>query len=295
MTYDEFQAEIAKNPDQTPDLMKTLYEKHEGDFTKHLTEGKKMIVTDATTFATDRQKAIDEGSKKAHEAWEGKVAKVTGQTRPEGKKGLDWFDELSAKLKYGVEDGADPNSAMIKGLKKELEELKTNLSTAEKKALQARIDGQVNAAIKGLKFAVPGHLKKDDEKSAFARQKAEDAADIFNARYTTSMDDQGRVVFTNKKGEAQTQDGEPMTADQIAARDFANEMAPKGNQQGGAGSNDNSNNGNGNADWLGKDTAEIRTKIAEMGHGMGSAKWRELYDKAHVAAGYRKENDVYVK
>lgn len=292
MTYEEFQAGLA----ETPELINEIFDKYEGDYTKHLTEKKQMIVTTKDAYAKDREDAIGQGTKKAHSEWEEKFEKVTGQKKPDGKKGLVWFDELSSRIKFLNEDGGDTNAAIIKGLQKELEEVKTSLSKKDKEALQARINGEVNTALKGLTFATPSHLKKDTEKTAFQRQKAEDAADIFNVRYTTSIDDQGRIVFTNKKGEAQTENGQPMTAEAIAARDFANDLVPKGRKAAGAGSGeDDDQQQQGGADYLGATTEEIRKKIAEMGHAVGTNKWSELYSKAHIAAGYVKENGQFFK
>ncbi|GAB2582426.1 hypothetical protein [Spirosoma areae] len=293
MTYEEFQAGLA----ETPELLGTVLEKHEADAIKHLTDGKKMVVTTLDEYKTTTQKAIDEATKKNHSDWEAKIEKVTGQKRPEGKKGLEWFDELSAKIKYLDGEGVDHESPLYKGLKKELDDLKTERATEKKELFKAKVENQVTNAIKGLQFATPSHLKKDDDKASFLKQKAEDAADIFTARYTPSYDDQGRLIFSNKKGEAQTLNGEPMTADAIAARDFANELQPKGHSQGGAGSGGTDTpNPNGNADYLGATTEDIRTKLAEMMIPFGSDKWADLYTKAHLAAGYIKtEEGTYVK
>ena len=86
-----------------------------------------------------------------------------------------------------------------------------------------------------------------------------------------------------------------MTAEAIFARDFATKLVPAGRPQGGAGSG-NDDQGQGGADYLGATTEEIRVKLAEMGLGVGTAKWSELRNKAHLAAGYVKNDEgVYVK
>ncbi|GAB3783317.1 hypothetical protein GCM10028818_41070 [Spirosoma horti] len=289
MTYEEFQAGLA----ETPELINEIYEKHEGDFTKHLTDGKKMVVTTMDDYQKTTQTAIDKAIKDGHTAWETKLEKVTGQKRPEGKKGLEWFDELSAKIKY-MENADDTESPLYKGLKKELDDLKEERKSEKKELARVKIDGEIKGAVNKLKFAVPSHVKKDDEKTAYQKREIEDATDIFNARYTTTIDDKGRFVYTNKKGEAQTEGGEPMTAEAIFARDFATKLVPDGRSAGGAGSGDDDQH-QGGADYLGATTEEIRTKLAEKGLGVGTAKWKEAYEKAHIAAGYVKTDDGYVK
>ena len=291
MTYEEFQAGLA----ETPEILDTILEKHESDATKYLTEKKGKVVTTVDEYRTNTQKAVDEATKRNHSDWEAKIEKVTGQKRPDGKKGLEWFDELSTKIKY-MENNDDTESPLYKGLKKELDDLKTERANEKQELVKAKIDGEIGKAVSKLKFAVPSHLKKDDEKSAYQKREVEDTTDIFNARYSTTIDDKGRFVFTNKAGEAQTVDGTPMTAEAIFARDFAGKLVPKGHSQGGSGSDtDEQQQQNGNADFLGDTTEKIRAKIAEMGAAFGTAKWKELYEKAHLAAGYKKTDDGFVK
>jgi len=280
MTYEEFQAGLA----ETPEILATVLEKHEADAIKHLTEGKKMVVTTMDEYQKNTQKAVDEATKRNHSDWEAKLEKVTGQKRPEGKKGLEWFDELSAKIKYVTEEGGDPNSAVVKAMQKELNDLKTSLSQKEQEALNARIQGEVASGIRSLQFAAPGHLKKAEEQTAYQKQKAQDVIDVFNARYTAKLDDSGNTVYLNKKGEAQVADGSPMTAEAIAARDFANDLAPKGRSQGGTGSLDNDPN-SGNEGYLGATPEAIELKLAELGKPYMSEEWEKLYRAAMKAIG----------
>ncbi|AKD55024.1 hypothetical protein [Spirosoma radiotolerans] len=295
MDEDEILAAIEANAG----LQAKVFEKYEPGFTKHLTEGKKMIVTtpeeQLKEYAKLSEPAIKLATRQTHEGYEAKLEKISGVKKLDGESGHAYLDRLSAKLKY-LEKTDDTESALYKGLQKELEALKTERQNEKQELARVKIDGEIKGAVNKLKFAVPSHVKKDNEKSAYQKREIEDATDIFNARYTTTIDDKGRFVFTNKKGEAQTEGGEPMTAEAIFARDFAAKLVPAGRSAGGAGSgNDDGGQGGGGADYLGATTEEIRTKLAEKGLGVGTARWKEAYEKAHIAAGYVKTDDGYVK
>ncbi|GAB3948367.1 hypothetical protein GCM10028805_22580 [Spirosoma harenae] len=279
MNYDEFKAEL----DKTPELMGDIYKNHKDDFTKHLTDNEKMVVTTMDEYKKTTQTAIDKAIKDGHTAWEAKVEQLTGLKRPEGKKGLEWFDEVSTKLKYMAE-GDDAGSAYAKGLKKELDELKSSLKTEKEQTFKAEVNGKVEAGISSLKFATPSHIKKDDEIATYQKTKAAQMVLVFNSLYTAKKDESGQLLYVNGKGEAQTADGQPMTADQIAARDFASDLAPKGKSQGGTGSINDDPNAT-NEGYLAASPDLIEKKLAEMGKAYMSPEWEELYRKALKAIG----------
>lgn len=297
MTYEEFQAGLA----ETPELLDTVLEKHEADSIKRLTEGKKMVVTTEAEAATNRQKIIDDTTKTNHTAWETKIEAISGETRPKGVNGLTWLDsliadkKLTAKEEKGTPEG-DAATAATKLLQEELKTLKKDLADKDKAVTTAKVDAQVNSGIRSLPFAVPGHLKAADAKTAYLKDQVSGQTALFNAMYDGESMANGTILFKDKQGNAQVNTaGDPLTVTEIFEKNHAHLLTPKSNTQGGSGSQEDENVGKGNADYLGATTEDIRKAIADKGISFGTDKWSELYTKAHIAAGYVKKNDIYVK
>lgn len=287
MEYTEFEAGLQKRPE----LINEIFEKHTEGFTKHLTEGKKMVVASMDQYTADRQKAIDEATKKNHSEWEAKVEKLTGQKRPEGKKGLEWFDEIAPKLKYLTENSDDDtaegraNKSALKQLQDELKTMKTQLADKDKAVFSASVNSQVNSGIRALKFSMPGHIKDDTQKTAYQRDLAQANIALFNSLYTPEARQDGSVQFKDKQGNVLVNsDGEPLSVEGIFAKNHAHLLAPTGHSQGGSGAGNTDPNAS-KPDYLGKDDEAIQAKLAEMNVEFMSAKWEELYRKAKAAIG----------
>lgn len=300
MTYEEFQAGLA----ETPELLGTVLEKHEADAIKHLTEGKKMVVTTMDAYTTDRQKAIDDTTKKNHTDWEAKLTTITGETRPDGVKGLEWLDKLvtEKKLIKATQTG-DPNSpenqakdTAITDLNKQIKDLRTEIENEKKGGFKAKVTAEVGSGVRSLKFPVPAHIKDDAQKQSYQRDQITAQTALFNGLYTPEAMADGKILFKDAKGVAQVDgNGDPLTVDGIFAKNHAYLLAPQGNPQGGSGSNDDPGHGNTNPDYLGATTDEIRKALSEKMLTVGTDAWADAYNKAHQAAGYKKVNDVWAK
>jgi hypothetical protein len=278
MNYEEFKAEL----DKDPVLIDSIYDNHGDGFTKHLTDKKGMFVGTMDEYTRNTQTSINEAVRKNHEGYETKIEKLTGIKKNAGESGHDYFDRVSAKLKY-LEDGDTPESATVKGLRTELTTLRTEIDTERKNAFKATVNAQVSGALNALTFAVPPHLRKDDEIAAFQKSQRTQKGIVFNATYSAKSEN-GGLVYVNGKGEAQMENGEPMTADQIVARDFASELTTSTHSQGGSGSGKNDPNSK-NEGYLGPDQKTIEEKLSEMGKAYMTPEWEELFRKAMKAIG----------
>lgn len=278
MNEDEIVAALEANPE----LQTGLFNRLEPGITKHLTEGKGMFVASKDDYTKTTQKAINEAIGQNHKGYEEKIEKLTGIKKNAGESGHDYFDRVSANLKYQKE-GDTNESAVVNGLRTELKGLRDEITQKDTALFNETVNTQVAGAMNGLKFAVPAHLKKDDEIAAYQRSKAAQMGVVFKAAYTAKKED-GVLVYVNGKNEAQMLDGQPMTADQIATRDFAADLAPKGKSQGGAGSlNDDPNSKN--EGYLAATPTEIEKKLGEMGLAYMTPAWEEKYRAAMKAIG----------
>lgn len=287
MEYTEFEAGLAKRPE----LINEIFDKHGENFTKHLTEKKGMIVTTQADFTKDREVAIGEGSKKAHEAWEQKIEALTGLKKNAGEKGLDFYDRVSAKLKF-LKDGENDdtpegraNNAALKTLQDEIKNLKKSLDDEKSAGFKNKVTAEVSAGVRALKFAIPGHIKDETLKASYQKDQVAANIALFNSQYTPEARQDGKIQYKDSKGEVLVDtDGEPLTIEAIFTKNHAHLLAPAGHQQGGSGSNEEDPNKS-KADYLGKDAAAIEQKLAELGIEYMTPDWEEKYRKALAAIG----------
>lgn len=299
MTYEEFQAGLA----ETPELLGTVLEKHEADAIKHLTEGKKMVVTTMADYTKDRQKAIDDTTKKNHGDWEAKLATIMGETRPEGVNGLTWLDQLvEKKALIKASQTGDPNSpenkakdTAIQDLQNQIKDLKKGLDDEKKGTFNAKVSAQITSGIGALKFRVPADIKDDAQKTAYQRDQVAATKALFGSLYTPEAMTDGKVLYKDAKGTPQVdENGDPLSVEGIFAKNHAHLLTPTTRSAGGTGSADDQPQ-NSSADYLGATTEEIRAKLSEQMIAMGTDKWAELYKKAHIAAGYKYVDGMYRK
>lgn len=189
----------------------------EADFNKYLSEKGLVAKTPA-----EIQREVNEVVGKTHKDWEGKVSTLTGIVKPDGKKGLDWLDEVikptpapaanatptPAPMKVADEVAA----AQIKSLQEQLNQFKKTAEDAENSARQRKLTLNLESSIQNVL----------DGKDTDFESKARSVSATIAASYEQKLDERDNTVFY-KDGEAQINPAtsKPYTAAEIIKRDFA--------------------------------------------------------------------------
>lgn len=282
--------EIKEAAEKQPDLKKEILSSFKDEFIKGV-EAEGMIVRtkeqDQTFLdnhvktvvdakvAKELQPAVDAEFSKMMSRIDTEIQQITAIEKTAGEKTTAYAKRaLSEKHKT-----ADPvTKEKIAELENLLSTTKADyekkLSDAEAKSFTQNIQFQVDADLDKRSFAVPAHLKTDEEKQAFINQQKALLRQGFLSGVTPKKDNEGNIVFYDgDKPLMNIKDGKPKNASDIINEKYSPWFIPEGHKATGTGGGQ----GGGTGGFKSKD--DIHKHLAAQGVDVKSPAYMEQFEK----------------
>jgi len=218
-----------------------------------------------------------------HQYYEDQLLSL-GYKKNSNEKTTEFQKRVLADLKLKADQAAsgggdDVYKQQISTLTSTIEALKTEketeVSTLKEQYFKRQVDGLLSSELAKVAIALPATAKTDAEKQAFAETQKRLLKLQLTNDYTIKEDNDGNVVFyKGDQLQASTQDGKPLTADAIIARDFAAYIEAPVHQRGGAGSS-----GGGSAGGTFSTRKDVYDHLKANGYEEGSNRFTQAAQK----------------
>lgn len=178
-----------------------------------------------------------------HQKYEDDIFELTGLRKKPTEKAHEFNKRIVRELKIKADGAGGDESlkAQIQTLTETLtqkeQEHESAITTLKESAFKKQLKSVIGSEFNKVTIAVPAHLKTDAEKQTYInKQKSLLEAD-FLATYTPKEDNEGNIVYyQGDKLMNSTQDGKPLSAEQIISANYSAYFDVTVNRQGGAGS-----------------------------------------------------------
>ncbi len=270
MTYAEIKAAIDGDASLKAELLKGL----EPDVITALTTAGN-VVKKKVEIDQEITTAKGEATRDAHSAWETKIGELTGKTRPEGKKGLDWAVEEITAIKSKAA-GSDTDKSELNQLRTELNTLRTELTNKDAESFKREVNGLIDGAVQNANILIPAHLKTDEEKNSYVALQRKALKSLFTSELVAKTDQERGTVFFEGEN-AILKDGKALTPTDIIRDRYKTFLAPEKQQQNGAGTGGNGGGNDGKVNkYAGMTQEQARNELLKDGHPSGSDKYTEV-------------------
>jgi hypothetical protein len=207
------------------------------------------------------------------------IKTITGIEKSNGEKTTDYAKRAVEEIKTA---GADPQ---VKQRIKDLENLLSN-ATKEKQSeiekLQQQlfskdVEFQQSAFLDSANFAVPSHLKTDEEKQQYIALQRQSLKTMFSQTFAAKKDEAGKIVFyEGDKPLLNTKDGSPLTASDLYKERFGAFIAPAQQVRSGTGQGQTGTVGGQGTGTFGS-KEEIHAHLKEAGVAVGSKAYLDQF------------------
>lgn len=196
---------------------------HDTEIKAHY-ESKGYVVKTAAEIKAETQVEADQASRRAHEAWEAKAESVLGSKKPDGVKGVEWFETAAKEALKPKEQqrtvADDVKDQQLKAVQDELETFKKNVETDKKTSHSKTINVGVNAALRTIGAA--GSTPQEVAQNSAALDT------LVKAKFRWDFDDANDLVAYDGDNIVMDPDtNQPMKFHKIVEQNFGILLPPK--------------------------------------------------------------------
>lgn len=282
--------EIKEAAEKQPELKKEILSSFKSDFIKGV-EAEGMVVRTKDqdqTFLDNHVKTVvdakvaekvqpmvDSEFSKMMSKIDDQIKEITGIDKVAGEKTTAFAKRaIEAKQKNGDPVTTEKVKELENLLKSTKEDYEKKLTDAETKSFSQSIQFQVDADLDKRSFAVPAHLKTDEEKQGFINQQKALLKQGFLSGVTPKKDNEGNIVFHDgDKPLLNTKDGKPKSASDIIAEKYSPWFIPEGHKVTGTGG------GQGGGTGGFKSSDDVHKYLAAQGVDAKSPAYMEQFEK----------------
>jgi hypothetical protein len=227
------------------------------------------------------QKKIDEEYGNTMRGIDEQIKSVTGIERKPGEKTTDY-------AKRAIEEKRQGGDPVTKEKVTQLEQLlastktdyETKLQEAQTQLFNKEIEWQVNSDLDKRSYALPVHLKTEEEKQAYINQQKAFMRQDLMGTYTRKKDEQGNIIwYEGDKPLMNQKDGKPKGAGDIIGEKYNPWFVPAGKVVTGTGGGST-----GLPDGGFKKKEEIHAYLAANGMEAGSKAYMDKFESLATEA-----------
>jgi len=230
--------------------------------------------TVADRVKAELQKEVDKEFGNAMRKIDDEIKAVTGVEKKPGEKTTDYAKRAVEEKRQGGDPVTKEKVTQLEQLLASKEtEFNTKLQEAHTQLFDKEIEWQVNADLDKRSYALPVHLKTEEEKQAYInQQKAFMRRDLLST-YSRKKDEQGNIIwYEGDKPLMNQKDGKPKGAGDIIGEKYNPWFVPAGKQTTGTGGGNS-----GLPDGGFKKKEEIHAYLAANGIEAGSKAYMDKF------------------
>lgn len=214
------------------------------------------------------------------------IRKITGIEKKPNEKTTVFAERAIGEIKTG--NGKEAN-AQLEELRQSLQakerEYSEKLASYEKEFFEKERNWMIGSVLDGMTIAVPGHIKDEAQRQAFAEQQKNLIKSGFLSSFVAKKDEAGKVVYYDgDKPLLNSKDGNPLTARELLTERFGSWFMPEGHRAAGAGTG----NPGGTAGQGGKGfakTDDIHGYLKQKGIAVTSPEYMKQFGELAKEAG----------
>lgn len=221
---------------------------------------------------------IKDRIREVHNQYDKDFTEAFGDSKGPHEKTYEFFKRKMADLKKSA-GAADPaEKARIEALQTALQEkdaeYQEKIKDLETQHFKSKVSGVVDAALAGVKLAVPAHIKDDEARQKYVERTRTMIKNEFLSSQSAELDKEGNIIFKDSEGTPMVskKDGSPLGVNDLVSQQFGGFFFTKEQSARGTGSNGSS--GEGNAIEF-KSREDVHAHVLETGMKAGTPEYNK--------------------